>query len=418
LRAKPFAPTGFVTLGLITINALATGLMLIAASNAWADEANTPGNKATPARRLNLPVVPYRYAGIQPPSHAEEAAARFDNMPPDNPITDHGATLGRVLFYDPTLSRNGTKSCASCHHQSAAFTDPAAVSTGFEGGKVTRNSMSLINLRYSPGNRFFWDERAQTLEKQVLMPIENPIEMGHELGQLEQQLATDPIYPPLFRAAFGDESIDRHRIAKGLAQFLRTIVSFDTRYDHGLAVAGSPDKPFPNFTEQENEGKGIFFGEGRCHQCHLANREGSDEKPQTVFFFLDRPTVNGIDSEQPQSPGEKIDPGVGGISGLSADLGRFRSPSLRCVDLTGPYMHDGRLRTLEAVIEHYGWSLRPHANLDRRLHNIVGSGFAFRQSEVEALVAFLKTLTDERLIADPRFADPFLTGDTVAGTTP
>jgi len=386
------------------------------------------------SRRLNLPDQPYRYSELKLPTYAAQVAKQFDNTPADNPITDHGATLGRVLFYDKTLSKNGTVSCASCHKQELAFTDDAPLSVGFDGRKVDRNSMSLVNSRFYRRGRFFWDERAETLEQQVLMPIENPIEMGHSLDVLVDQLSSDPIYQPLFVSAFGDSTITADRISKALAQFVRSIVSFDSRYDQGRQRAKSVEEPFANFTEQENEGKRLFFGEARCATCHVDGGQPDDEtdlfdlhfspERQTAFFYMNRPVVNGIDTEPYEASGTTIgigngqlvstpgikfdaDVGVGLITGAQADIGRFKSPSLRCVDVTGPYMHDGRFRTIEAVVEHYNWSIRPHMNLDPRLQKLDNSGIALPQAEVDALVAFLKTLTDQALLTDPKYSDPF-----------
>lgn len=386
------------------------------------------------SRNLRLPDQPYRYSELMIPAYAADAAQQFDNTPADNPITDHGATLGRVLFYDKTLSKNGTVSCASCHQQELAFTDDAPLSVGFNGRKADRNSMSLVNSRFYRRGKFFWDERAETLEQQVLMPIENPIEMGHTLDLLVDQLADDPIYQPLFISAFGDATITTDRIAKALAQFVRSIISFNSRYDQGRDQVKSVNEPFANFTEQENEGKRLFFGEARCATCHVDTGQPDDQSDrfdldfsdnrQTAFFFMNRPVVNGIDTEPYEAsattigvgngdlvstPGIKFDAdvGVGSISGMQHDIGRFKAPSLRCVDVTGPYMHDGRFRTIEAVVEHYNWSIRPHMNLDPRLQKLDNSGIALPQAKIDALVAFLKTLTDQSLLTDPKYSDPF-----------
>lgn len=392
------------------------------------------GVETAHVRQLHLPDQPYRYSELRVPAYAAEAARRFDNTPADNPITDHGATLGRVLFYDKTLSKNGSVSCASCHKQSLAFTDDEPFSVGFDGRKVDRNSMSLVNARFYRRGKFFWDERADTLEEQVLMPIENPIEMGNSLDTLVVQITNDPIYPPLFASAFGDPTVDSERIAKALAQFVRSIVSFDSRYDQGRDQAESVEEAFVNFTDEENEGKRLFFGEARCATCHVDGGQSDDESDlfdlqfssqrQSAFFYMNRPVVNGIDTEPYEAnqrstnvgSGQlvktpaityKADVGVGLISARQEDIGRFKSPSLRCVDVTGPYMHDGRFRTIEAVVEHYNWSIRPHMNLDPRLQKLDNSGIALPQAEVDALVAFLRTLTDHSLLADPKFSDPF-----------
>jgi cytochrome c peroxidase len=352
---------------------------------------------------VRLPSAPFHYGNIDLPQHFRRAAGRFDNTPSDNSITDHGATLGRVLFYDNTLSINGTTSCASCHKQEFAFTDDRKLSVGFGGAKVKRNSMSLINTRFYRRGKFFWDERASSLEAQVLMPIENEIEMGHDLAALIIQLQSDPLYPPLFKEAFGSEQVTAERIAKALAQFVRSIVSYRSKYDVGRAKVQSVLDPFPNFTDQENYGKQQFFGRANCANCHLADtHQAEDSARQTAFFYVEAPVVNGIDSEV-----ESADTGVGGRSGLGRDVGRFKAPSLRNVELTSPYMHDGRFVTLDQVIEHYNWSVRPHKNLDRRLQDIAANGLALPEVEKVALTKFLTTLTDHKLTKDPKFSDPF-----------
>lgn len=356
------------------------------------------------ARELNLPRIPFDYEAIALPPHVAEVAARFDNQPTENPISNHGATLGRVLFYDPTLSLDGSTSCASCHLQSCAFAEPKAKSVGFAGGMVRRNSMSLVNLRYYARGKFFWDERAESLEQQVLMPIEDPIEMGHRLPELQEQLQHDPIYPPLFAAAFGDERVTRDRIAKALSQFVRSIVSFRSRYDEGRALVQSVLDPFPNFSEQENLGKEQFFGRARCAECHLPDDDGLPvERRQSAFFQLTQPTVNGIDNNS-----DDVDRGVGEVSGRAEENGKFKSSSLRNIELTGPYMHDGRFHTLDQVLEHYNWSVRPHENLDPRLEDFAANGMALPEVQKVALAVFLKTLTDQELIRDPKYSDPFV----------
>lgn len=362
-----------------------------------------------PIRRLILPDKPFNYSGDDWPEHIRQVAAEYDNTPSDNPVTDHGATLGRVLFYDTMLSANGKTSCASCHRQKLAFTDQKKVSVGFDGRKVKRNSMSLINSRFYPRGRFFWDERAATLEEQVLMPIENDIEMGQSLDVLIPELQADRSYQPLFENAFGDAQVTSKRIAKSLAQFIRSIVSCRSKYDRGRAEVQNVVDEFPNFTEQENYGKQQFFGRARCAECHLpeAKSAADDDKNlaprQSAFFFLKEPAVNGVDSVTVGKDG-----GVGKISDRPGDLGRFKVPSLRNIEVTGPYMHDGRFATLDLVIEHYNWSVGPHPNLDQRLQDFSANGLALPEREKVALAAFLLTLTDPELLRDAKFSDPFV----------
>ncbi len=394
----------------MSVQSLIVNLLVAVLLPAWmctaaaADDASGLPGSAPPGsqRRLELPVTPYRYSDLDVPDAIADQLRGLDNTPADNPLTDHGATLGRVLFYDKALSANGTTSCATCHEQQHAFSDPRAKSVGFRGETVSRNSMSLVNLRFYARDRFFWDERASSLETQVLMPIENPLEMGHTLDALVVQLANDPIYPPLFTNAFGDPTITKDRIAKALAQFVRSIVSFRSRYDIGLQHVQSPREDFPNFSDQENLGKRQFFGRARCAECHLPGHDNDGQK-QWAIFQLSEPGNNGIDIDGPD-----VDAGVGSQSGRMQDRGKFKPSSLRNIAETGPYMHDGRFVTLDQVIEHYNWSVRPHENLDPRLADFAANGLALPEVPKVALAAFLATLTDHALLSDPKFSDPFV----------
>ena len=340
------------------------------------------------ARTLRLPEVPYRYADLDLPAHfTQPAAQRFDNTPADNPVTDQGATLGRVLFYDTRLSANNTISCGSCHVQTHAFVDPNRFSRGFEGGLTDRHAMSLVNLRYHPRARFFWDERSGNLEAMVLLPVENRLEMGQDLSKLPGILARDPRYAELFRQAFGDSEVTSDRIALALAQFLRSMVSYQSKFDEGRAAARSAGDDFANFTVQENRGKALFLR--NCSLCHLPDQE--------AHFVMIEPVNTGLDENT-----QRTDGGVGDITLKPADLGRFKSPSLRNVEFTTPYMHDGRFSTLEAVIDHYSSGGKNHPNKDVRVQPL-----HFTNSEKAALIAFLKTLTDRQFLSDPKFSDPF-----------
>ena len=193
-----------------------------------------------------LPTKPYHYVDAEIPKHISAAELRKrDNTPPDNPTTDTGAALGRVLFYDRHLSRNNKIACASCHRQEKGFSDGRPFSVGFKNGSTNRSSMSLANLRYThhqgarPG--FFWDERAPTLEAQALMPIQDKVEMGMKLEDLEKKLQKLPYYPPLFEAAFGSKQVTSDRISKSIAQFLRSMVSFDSRFDGAASASEDAD---------------------------------------------------------------------------------------------------------------------------------------------------------------------------------
>ncbi len=332
---------------------------------------------------------------------ADPAVQALDNTPADNPITDAGATLGRALFYDPRLSANETVSCASCHQQEHAFADPAVLSLGFDGGETARHGMPLVNLRWVASGAMFWDERAPTLEDQVLGPIQDEVEMGMSLDELEARLASIPEYDALFAAAFGDTTASADRVARSLAQFVRALASTDSPYDAGLAAAGGDPRPdFAGLSAAENRGKALFFGPAGCAACHTAVGLQPGERPsQASVFFLDRAANNGLDLDS------SADPGVGGVTGDARDDGRFKSPSLRNVAVTGPYMHDGRLETLADVVEHYRSGVQPHPNLDPRLQQ--NGATRLTDAEADDLVAFLETLTDEAFLDDDRFADPW-----------
>lgn len=358
-----------------------------------------------------LPDVSYRYADQSLPIHLGVALREADNTPADNPISDAGATLGRVLFYDKQLSKNDTISCASCHLQANAFSDPRQFSLGFNGGATGRNAMGLANLSFTVlrGNRpgFFWDERAATLEDQVLMPIQDSVEMGMELAALEQKLQAISYYPALFHKAFGSTEVSSNRIAKAIAQFMRSMVSFDSKFDRAAASSGVDySRDFDGFTAEENLGKSLFINgvaevaEIGCAHCHI---------PPT--FGMPRSFNNGLDLQY-------ADQGLGSRDVPSNDPftqnnnGKFKAPSLRNIAVTAPYMHDGRFKTLRQVIDHYSSGVHPHENVAIAFtegENVGAktSGFRLTDRQKSALVAFLNTLTDDRFLADPRFSDPF-----------
>jgi cytochrome c peroxidase len=353
---------------------------------------------------LNLPSRPYNYANPPLPAHFRAAAVlAMDNTPGDNPTTNVGATLGRVLFYDPQLSRNGTISCASCHRQELGFSDPNPLSVGFQGGQTRRNSPGLANSRFYERGRFFRDERAATLEDQVVMPIQDPIEMGMDMDSLVARLSSHDHYLYLFKEAFGTSEVTGDGISRALAQFVRSIVAFDSPYDEGLSTMGTARVPFPNFTAQENLGKGIFMGRGLCSSCHLKNVPLTDPLGNTAVFFAE-PSNIGLDRD-----GYEADLGLEEETGLVADRSKFKAPSLRNIAITAPYMHDGRMVTLAEVIDHYNEGVLMHPSIDERL---VADGAPIRldltTEEKAALVAFLATLTDRSMLTDERYSDPFV----------
>ncbi|MES2620859.1 MAG: cytochrome c peroxidase [Bacteroidota bacterium] len=353
---------------------------------------------------IHLPVQSYNYEQIMLPPDVVSNLATTDNMDSTNVITDAGATLGRVLFYDVDLSRNNTIACASCHLQEFAFSDTVAFSIGFNGGLTARNSMGLSHARFRIGKKFFWDERAATLEEQVLMPIKDGIEMGLTLDTLVVRLSAKAIYPPLFLAAFGTSTIDSARVAKALAQFIRSMNTYGSRYRLGLdstTITSPATTPFANFTAEENEGKRLFMDATRinCQGCHIQN------------MFVSRGSQNtGLDSAY-------TDNGAGTITNDSTKNGKFRVPSLMNIALTAPYMHDGRYKTLEEVIDFYSDSIHRHANLARSLTDTI-TGLPKRPhysaSEKNALKAFLLTLTDTLITTDERWSNPFCVSPSTA----
>jgi cytochrome c peroxidase len=351
---------------------------------------------STVASALRIPGTPFNYAApALPPSFLVQPILGQDNMPANNITTDAGATLGRVLFYDKRLSTNMTVSCSSCHQREHGFSDSRKFSVGFNGGLTGRNSMGLSNARWYQRRHFFWDERAATLEDQVLQPIQNAVEMGMTLGALTNRLAAEPYYTNLFTRAFGTPVVTSDRISRALAQFVRSIVSTRSKFDTGAASG------FANFTAQENQGRQIFNGVGNCAACH-----GTDN-------FVPGAAINNNGLEFPY-----VDLGVGGITGRAQDNGLFKVPSLRNIELTAPYMHDGRFATLEEVVEFYNSGVVDNPNLSPPLRNPPGSPGAgqphrlnLTAAQKAALVAFLKTLTDTSVTTDQKFSDPFNYGN-------
>jgi len=357
---------------------------------------------------LNLPAIPLDYSVNLPPHFLNNAPGPLptsinglDNTPADNPITNAGATLGRVLFYDVNLSQNRTISCASCHQAGNGFSDPNTLSFGFEGGHTRRHSMTLINARYYQRGRFFWDERAATLEEQVLMPFQDPVEMGLTLTTLVDRVNEQYYYPSLFTDAFGSSTVTTDRIAKAIAQFVRSIVSYDSKYDTGRAQVNGPGAPFPNFTAQENQGKQLFFqtipnGGGACFACHTT---------EAFVSANPGPQNNGIDNVS------TTDFGAGEtFPNNSIFQGRFKTTTLRNIELTAPYMHDGRFQTLEQVIDHYNTNIQPHPTLSAALSDANNNPIQlnFTATQKAALVAFMRTLTDASVATAEKWSNPFI----------
>ena len=300
-------------------------------------------------------------------------------LPLDNPLTMEGVALGRRLFHEKRLSINGTQSCASCHQSESAFIDVGkAVSTGAEGVIGTRNSMPLFNLAWK--DSFFWDGRAPSLRTQVLMPIQSRVEMHESLPRAIAKLNSAD-YRSMFRRAFGSTLINADRVARALEQFLLTLVSYGSRFDE--AIQGQAE-----LSEEEKRGFQLFMTEydprrglkgADCFHCHGGPLFGNNG-------FAN----NGLDSRFE-------DTGLEAFTGQKHDRGRFSVPSLRNVALTAPYMHDGRFDTLEQVVTHYTSGIKRSPTLDPNLAKHAGHGLGLTEADQQALVAFLKTLSDPRL---------------------
>jgi cytochrome c peroxidase len=326
-----------------------------------------------------------------------------------NPITDKGATLGRVLFYDKNLSSNNTVSCASCHQQNNAFSDVAIASQGVNG-TTGRHSMRLINTRFAAETKFFWDERAANLETQTTMPIKDHGEMGYSgtngdanFATLLTKLSAIGYYKELFKFVYGTEEITESKIQLALAQFIRSIQSFDSKYDTGRALAANDNANFSNFTAQENAGKALYMA-------------------PPVFNATGNRTSGGLGCAGcHRAPEFDIDPntrsnGIGGSIAGGQDFTNTRSPSLRDLvktdgTLNGPLMHTAVINSLQTAIGHYGDLTNATANntnLDQRLKpNGMGQKLNLTATEVNSVIAFLKTLSGTNVYTDTKWSNPF-----------
>ena len=303
------------------------------------------------------------------------------NLPADNPLTVEGVALGRKLFYEKALSDNYSMSCGTCHRQQFAFSDVRRVSLGTNGAEGRRNSMSVQNMLWD--HFFFWDGRAGSLEEQALGPVRNHVELRNSWPVVEERLRRIQGYPELFMRAFGSPGIDSMRVVKAIAQFERTLLSFNSpfdRYFYGGDVSA--------MTEAQVRGMELFFGEAECDLCHMAP------------FFNDHDFRNiGL------APG--ADQGLAEITGQVQDRGRFKVTSLRNIALTAPYMHDGRFATLEQVIDFYADDVNLNEpNLDNHMWPWTGGLIDLSAEERADLKAFMEALTDQQFITNPAFSDP------------
>jgi cytochrome c peroxidase len=309
-------------------------------------------------------------------------------IPEDNPMTVEGVSLGRKLFYDEILSGDNTMSCGTCHQQQFGFTDTARFSKGITGALGNRNSMALVNLGYE--RFFFWDGRAATLEDQIFGPVVNPIEMNETWDHAVEELNASSEYRKLFHQAFGTPGIDSVRVSKAIAQFMRTLISGNSRFDKfwrgEISFTPSESNGFDLFMRDKDEANGISGGD--CFHCH-----GPVLMSKQLF------SNNGLDAIF-------TDMGKGGVTGDPNDNGKFKAPSLRNLEFTFPYMHDGRFNTIDQVINHYSTGLVLSPTIDPLMKFAADGGVALTPQERIDLKNFLLTLTDWDFLNNPQFSDP------------
>lgn len=334
------------------------------------DEAFSPSTPLTLTKDSNMPSIPA--------------------MPTDNPLTVEGVELGRMLFYEKQLSSDGSISCGSCHQQSKAFTDGLAHAVGVNGQRHARSSMSLVNLVWQQD--FTWDGAKNTLEEQARVPLENPVEMHQSVAASAAKLQQISKYPRMFGAAFGSSKITEENILKALAQFERTLISSNSKYDRVARRQAI-------FTADEAAGQRLIqhaTGTVRGAECIHCHGDQLFVSPHHTFFN------NGLDVPP------YADAGRGSITGLTTDMGKFRAPTLRNIELTAPYMHDGRFQTLEEVIDHYSDHVQMSTGdpfLTESPNNLTGR-ILLTATEKRQILVFLKTLTDTTFTKDPRFSNP------------
>ena len=315
------------------------------------------------------------------------------NLPSDNPLTVEKVKLGKMLFYDTKLSKDGSMKCATCHIQEDGFSDMNQFSTGVEGLQGERQAMAIFNLAWHE-NGFFWDGRADLLRHQSILPIQDPLEMNETIVNVISKLVADTLYISQFRRAFKDGAITSLNISLALEAFMMSIVSDNSKYDRYLAG-------LETLTPSEENGRVLFFAEyneffpatsgADCAHCHSGNN-----------FENDQYMNNGLDPD-----GQIADIGREKVTNDPADKGKFKVTSLRNIAVTGPYMHDGRFNTLEEVVDHYNNGIHVSASLDPALEATTGTGLMLDATEKADLINFLKTLTDDSYLNNPEYKSPF-----------
>lgn len=310
-------------------------------------------------------------------------------VPSNNPMTIEGVDLGRKLFFDERLSANNTQSCGSCHIPSASFSDTVAFSIGIDGIAGTRNSMPIINLGWM--NSLFWDGRATGAENQVFQPVNNPVELHSNWPEVSAKLQSDPLYPALFLQVFGTDVIDSVLVSRAISQFMRTLISANSPFDKYLLTGSSGWNAVDELMAYE--GFTIFMDEtkGDCFHCH-----GDSFNPLWTDNLFHN---NGLDATF-------SDIGRGAITGNSFDNGKFKTPTLRNLVFTAPYMHDGRFNTLQEVINHYSQGLQPSSTIDPLMKHVSTGGSQMNPGDKNKLLMFLISLSDSSFVTNPAFQDP------------
>jgi len=332
-----------------------------------------------------------------PTPYALEIPTHFPDMiiPEDNPMTVEGVELGRFLFYEKRLSGDNTQSCASCHLPSASFSDPNQYSTGIDGIQGTRHSMALVNLGWE--DFFFWDGRKTTLESQILEPVPNPIEMHQSWKRTVEKLNADVTYRNRFFKAFGEEGIDSTKATKAIAQFIRTLISgeskFDVmyKYENNLTLNSSEQAILQTVDVEEWAGYDLFksLNGADCFHCHNG-----------PLMRVKKFSNNGL------MPNSIDDRGRASVTNNPEDNYKFKVPTLRNIALTAPYMHDGRFATLDEVIEHYSSGIHMSPTIDPLIEFGSQGGVQLDAQEKYLLKKFLLTLTDQKFVTNPNFQDP------------
>ncbi len=314
-------------------------------------------------------------------------------IPTDNPLTIEKVQLGKMLFYETRLSKDNTVNCATCHVQSDGFSDMNQFSEGVNGGIGGRQAMAIFNMAYH-SNQFFWDGRANLLRDQALLPIQDHLEMDETLPNLVVKLMADTMYTNQFTRAFGSDEINSLKVSLALENFMMSIISEDSKYDRYLAGK-------VNLTQSEDRGRVLFFGEyneffpnvsgADCAHCHAGNNFEND-------LYMN----NGLDTDA-----EFMDDGREKATMNPDDRAKFKVTSLRNIAVTAPYMHDGRFNTLEEVIDHYNGQVENSSTVDPALLGTTSTGLMLDAQEKEDLINFLKTLTDETFLNNPKYKSPF-----------